>query len=63
MVNRTVAAPCTEQFLLTLALEKTMAHPYVVPDLLSDELNYGVIPRSVVAVKAETLLCYHLVYA
>ena len=53
LVNRTIAAPHTEQFLLMLALEKMMAHPYVVPDLPSDEPNYNVIPRSIMAVKVE----------
>ena len=56
MVNQTVAAPRTKQFLLTLALEKTIAHPYVVPDPSSDKPNHDVIPRSVMAVKVEMRL-------
>src|SRR6201996_1396778 len=56
MVNHAVAAPKTEQFLMTLALEKTMAHLYVVPDPQINEPNYDIIPWSEAAVKAETRL-------
>ena len=60
MVNQTVAVPCTEQFLLMLALEKRMAHPYVVPNPPSEKPNYDVILRSFAAAKAE--MCLEMVH-
>src|ERR1700761_6986335 len=56
MVSHAVVAPKTEQFLMTLALEKMMAHPYMVPDLQINEPNYNIILQSEAAVKAEMQL-------
>ena len=43
MVNGMIAAPQSEQFMVTLALEKMLAHPYDIPDLQINEPNYAII--------------------
>ena len=56
MVNRTVAAPRSEQFMVVLTLEKMLEHLYNIPDPQSYEPNYDIIPRSMSAVSADKRL-------
>ena len=56
MVNWTVVAPWSEQFMVMLTLEKMLEHLYDIPDPQSYKPNYNIIPRTTVAASADKRL-------
>ncbi|KAF8263161.1 hypothetical protein EI94DRAFT_1598718, partial [Lactarius quietus] len=56
MINQPVPALRTTKLVFTLALEVTLARPYVIADPRTYKANYNTIPRSTVAVQVDRWL-------